>query len=192
LVWSVGQLNGFLRFVFTVNAFMSTQPVHVAMMYCTEGLVCLLLLYPGPQVCSLIHAEAAQNEMDALALAEVLVPCMAWKPPAKPQNPAGPGPWQGLAKALALNKGSGAAAAAGLQTGGVDAAAGAGAGVEVEEAAAAAAVRATEEQQQHEVVALEDAELEAVVTVVEYMISNYGSVFGSTAQSSNGSSIGTA
>jgi hypothetical protein len=140
-------------------------------------------MYLGLQVCSLIHAEAAQNEMDALALAEVLVPCMAWKPPAKPQNPAGPGPWQGLAKALTLNKGLGAAAAAGQQTDGVEAAAGAGGGGE--EAAAAAAARATEEQQ-HEVVALEDAELEAVVTVVEYMITNYGSVFGSTAHSSNG------
>jgi hypothetical protein len=122
--------------------------------------------------------------MDALALAEVLVPCMAWKPPAKPQGQGGPGPWQGLAKALTLNKNSGAAAAAaGLQTGGV---------AEAEAEAAAAARAADEQEEANRVVPLEDAELEAVVTVVEYMISNYAGVFGSsdmgigTSISSNG------
>jgi hypothetical protein len=141
------------------------------------------------QVCSLIYAEAAQNEMDAVALAEVLVPCMAWKPPAKPQpGQGGPGPWQGLAKALTLNKTSGAAAAAGLQTGGMD--------TEGAGDADAAAAKAADEQQQHmeeanRVVPLEDAELEAVVTVVEHMISNYSSVFGSSSvSSSNGSIVG--
>lgn len=142
------------------------------------------------QVCSLIHAEAAQNEMDAVALAEVLVPCMAWKPPAKPQlGQGGPGAWQGLAKALTLNKTSGAAAAAGLQTGGVDA---------VGAADVEAAARAADEQQQQQhmdeanrVVPLEDAELEAVVTVVEHMISNYSNVFGSgSLSSSNGNTLG--
>lgn len=123
--------------------------------------------------------------MDALALAEVLVPCLAWKPPAKPQNTNSAGPGgplqglQGLAKALTLNKTAGAAAAAGLQAGGsVDAAAGGGAAV----GEAAAAVGDAHQQQQSvddgsRVVPLDDAELEAVVTVVAHMISNYGSVF---------------
>lgn len=130
------------------------------------------------QVCSLIHVEAAQNEMDALALAEVLVPCIAWKPPAKPQAQGGPGPWQGLAKALTLNKNSGAAAAAGLQTGGT---------TDTEAEAAAAAARAADEQAEeaNRVMPLEDAELEAVVTVVEYMISNFAGVFGSSSGSGN-------
>lgn len=133
--------------------------------------VCMLA-----QVCSLIHAEAAQNEMDALALAEVLVPCMAWKPPAKPQVQGGPGPWQGLAKALTLNKNSGAAAAAaGLQTGGI-------ADAEAEAAAA------DEQEEASRVVPLEDAELEAVVTVVEYIISNFAGVFGSSGSGNTHSS----
>jgi hypothetical protein len=137
----------------------------------------------------LIHAEAAQNEMDAVALAEVLVPCMAWKPPAKPQSgQGGPGAWQGLAKALTLNKTTGSAAAAGLQTGGVDIA---GAG---DADTAARSADEQRQQQQHmeeanRVVPLEDAELEAVVTVVEHMISNYSSVFSSGSSSSNGNTV---
>jgi hypothetical protein len=123
--------------------------------------------------------------MDSLALAEVLVPCMAWKPPVKvPQGQGGPGPLQSLAKALTLNKAAGAAAAAGVG----DAA--------VEGDAAAARGAGDEQQQQHmedasKVVPLEDAELEAVVTVVDYMISNYSSVFGSSGSSSNGNGGGT-
>ena len=122
--------------------------------------------------------------MDSLALAEVLVPCMAWKPPVKvPQGQGGPGPLQSLAKALTLNKAAGAAAAAGV----ADAAA---------EGDAAARGAGDEQQQQHmeeasKVVPLEDAELEAVVTVVDYMISNYSSVFGSSS-SSGGSTNGNA
>jgi hypothetical protein len=146
------------------------------------------------QLCSLIQAEAAQNEMDALALAEVLVPCMAWKP-AKPPGAGGPGPWQGLAKALTLNKASGAAAAAGLQPGGTEAAAGAGAGGEGEAAAAGQQGPLADEQQQQQqleeasrVQPLDDAELEAVVRVVEFMISNFAGVFVGHSSSSQGGS----
>lgn len=141
------------------------------------------------QVCSHIHAEAAQNEMDALALAEVLVPCIAWKPPAKPQGTGAPGPWQGLAKALTLNKNTGAAA------GSADTAAAAAGGTTEGDAAATAAQGVADEQQQqrmdeaNRVLPLNDAELEAVVTVVEFMVTNYSSVFASTSDST-GSAVG--
>ena len=159
-------------------------------MLCPAVLSCVL---PFCQVCWHVQSEAAQNEMDALALAEVLVPCMAWKPPAKPQGSgAAGGPWQGLAKALTLNKTAGAAAAGGLSTGSIDAASGeAGAGVDAAAGAAAGRVAGDEQQQQqhmdeaNRVLPLDDAEMEAVVTVVEYMISNFSSVFGSRSSSSS-------
>jgi len=55
------------------------------------------------ELCSFINTQSAVNEMDALALAEVLAPCVAWRPAPKPQPApvaAGPGPFQRLAKAL--------------------------------------------------------------------------------------------
>jgi len=155
-----------------------------------EPSVCTLINC-AVQVCSHIHAEAAQNEMDALALAEVLVPCIAWKPPAKPQGTGAPGPWQGLAKALTLNKTTGAAA------GSADTAAAAASTTEGDAAAATAARGVADEQQQQQqgmdeanrVLPLNDAEMEAVVTVVEYMVTNYSSVFASTSDST-GTAVG--
>lgn len=153
----------------------------------------MLLLGVVLQVCAYIHAEAAQNEMDAQALAEVLGPCLAWKPPAKPQGTGGPGPWQGLAKALSLNKGAGAPAATAADAKSATAADAKSAAAGSEEAAAAACYGGLDSHQQqqsqaddaHRVVPLNEAELEAVTTVVEYMISNFSSVFSSNC-SSNG------
>ena len=41
------------------------------------------------ELCSFINTQSAVNEMDALALAEVLAPCMAWRPAPKPQPAPG-------------------------------------------------------------------------------------------------------
>jgi hypothetical protein len=41
------------------------------------------------ELCSFINTQSAANEMDALALAEVLAPCVAWRPAPKPQPAPG-------------------------------------------------------------------------------------------------------
>jgi hypothetical protein len=122
---------------------------------------------------------------------QVLAPVIAWKPPAKPQPAAGQGPFVGLTKALTLNKATAAAAAssADAESGaaaasGPDAAAPT-AGAESEGeghvptsfTAAAAGGGVAGLSEAHKVLPLDDAELDAVVTVLEYMISHYSSVF---------------
>jgi hypothetical protein len=129
------------------------------------------------QVCAHIHAEAATNEMDALALAEVLAPCVAWKPPPRPQ-PGQPGASAGAAglmadlrKSLTRGASSEAAAAAAAATGAQ------GAGQQPQQHQ-----QHDGGQQQHDEAArmqpLDEAELEAVVTVLEHMISSFSGVFG--------------
>lgn len=54
------------------------------------------------QLCYYISEQAAANEMDALALAEVLAPCVAWKPAPKPSSTSSGARWQGLNKAMSL------------------------------------------------------------------------------------------
>jgi hypothetical protein len=114
-------------------------------------------------VCALIHAEAAVNEMDSLALAGVLAPCVAWKPP-KPRQQhtagdgSGPQLFEGLKRTLSR-------AVPGAEGGGA-AAEGEPGGDAIDDRAAAAAEQ------------LDDAELEAVVTVLEHMIAHHGVVFG--------------
>jgi hypothetical protein len=118
---------------------------------------------------------------------QVLAPVLAWKPPPKPQPAAGQGPFGGLTKALTLNKATAAAAASSA-----DAEAGAAAATAPDAAAAAGAEAEGEGQlpasttagggaaglsEAHKVLPLDDAELDAVVTVLEYMISHYSSVF---------------
>jgi hypothetical protein len=115
---------------------------------------------------------------------QVLAPVLAWKPPPKPQPAAGQGPFGGLTKALTLNKATTAAAAADAEQG-TAAAAGAASEAEGEAqglpastaAAAAAAAGGAGLAEAHKVLPLDDAELDAVVTVLEYMISHYSSVF---------------
>jgi hypothetical protein len=123
---------------------------------------------------------------------QVLAPVLAWKPPPKPQPAAGQGPFGGLTKALTLNKATAAAAAAAASS--ADAEPGAAAATGPDATAAAAEVEgegqlpasttaaaagggATGLSEAHKVLPLDDAELDAVVTVLEYMISHYSSVF---------------
>lgn len=123
--------------------------------------------------------------MDAQALAEVLAHVVAWKPAQKSDRTAGPGPWQGLTKALTLNRpsppiseptaadaatSSKATAGAEGQTAGLSAVVPAAAGEAGGQAECAAA-------EVHKLAPLDDAELDAVVTVLEHMISNYSSIF---------------
>ncbi|WIA30663.1 hypothetical protein OEZ86_000737 [Tetradesmus obliquus] len=139
------------------------------------------------QTCCYMNEQAALNEMDSQALAEVLAPVLAWKPPPKPQPAAGQGPFGGLTKALTLNKATAAAAgAADAEPGSAAAAAGstAAAGdaegepqVPASTAAAAVAANSAGLAEAHKVLPLDDAELDAVVTVLEYMISHCSSVF---------------
>eukprot|EP00882_Tetradesmus_deserticola_P018635 GHRQ01020015.1.p1 GENE.GHRQ01020015.1~~GHRQ01020015.1.p1 ORF type:complete len:336 (+),score=135.28 GHRQ01020015.1:1058-2065(+) len=134
------------------------------------------------QTCSHMNEQAAVNEMDSQALAEVLAPVLAWKPPAKPQPAASQGPFVGLTKALTLNRTTSADTELGVAAGsGPDAAAGAEAEgkalVPPSTAAGAAAGGGAGLSEAHRVLPLDDAELDAIVTVLEYMISHFGSVF---------------
>eukprot|EP00878_Enallax_costatus_P044948 GHUV01053756.1.p1 GENE.GHUV01053756.1~~GHUV01053756.1.p1 ORF type:complete len:292 (+),score=104.51 GHUV01053756.1:154-1029(+) len=128
------------------------------------------------QTCSYINEQAAVNEMDSQALAEVLAHVVAWKPAPKAERNAGPGPWQGLTKALTLNRGSTAAVDSGTAAAG-EATDPAAAAEAVQGTAAAAGSHADAASDVHRVTPLDDAELEAVVTVLEYIISNFSSVF---------------
>jgi hypothetical protein len=125
------------------------------------------------QLCALINKEATVNEMDAQALAEVLLPCLAWKPAPKPAAGGGAGPWQGLGRALSKKEPAeaGAAAAAAAAAGDAPAAAAAEGEGGAEAAAAAAG------QDGHRIVHLEGAEAEALVLVLEHMITHYDQVF---------------
>ncbi|KAF8068385.1 VPS11 [Scenedesmus sp. PABB004] len=107
------------------------------------------------QAAACVNEAAAKNEMDAQALAEALAPCIAWKPPPRPQAGAG-GPGLGERLKAALGPGEPPA------QGGGGGAEGGGADGELEHA--------------QRVVPLEGAELEAVVAVVEHMISHFASV----------------
>ncbi|KAF6259420.1 Rho GTPase activation protein [Scenedesmus sp. NREL 46B-D3] len=135
------------------------------------------------QTCSYMNEQAAVNEMDSQALAEALAPVLAWKPPPKPQPAASQGAFAGLTKALSLNKATAADAEPGVAAAtGPDAAAGAESEGEAyvppsTAAAAAAAGGGVGLSEAHRVLLLDDAELDAVVTVLEYMISHYSSVF---------------
>eukprot|EP00879_Flechtneria_rotunda_P022379 GHRR01023614.1.p1 GENE.GHRR01023614.1~~GHRR01023614.1.p1 ORF type:complete len:340 (+),score=135.49 GHRR01023614.1:555-1574(+) len=134
------------------------------------------------QTCHYINEQAATNEMDSQALAEVLAPCLAWKPPPKPQGGTAP-PWQGIAKGIAnltsspVSAGSdgAAATAAGTESGSATEAGLVSTAVGVTENVSGVSV--TSQQELHKVTPLDEAELEAVVTVLEHMISNYNNVF---------------
>lgn len=134
------------------------------------------------QTCSYVNEHAAVNEMDAQALAEVLAHAVAWKPAPKSERPAGPGPWQGLTKALTLNRPSQPVG----ESGSADMTSTTSAAAEGEAAGEAAATAAAGDRggqaeggaaEVHKVTPLDDAELDAIVMVLEYMISNYSSVF---------------
>lgn len=124
------------------------------------------------QTCSLINEQAAVNEMDSQALAEVLAHVVAWKPAPRSERSAAPGPWQNITKALALNRPTPATGdAAGADAAEDDAekkVVGTAAHMPEQESAGSA--------EAHKVTPLDDAELDAIVTVLEYMISNYSTV----------------
>lgn len=128
------------------------------------------------QTCSYINEQAAVNEMDSQALAEVLAHVVAWKPAPKPERSTGQGPWQGLTKALTLHRGAAAAGDSGT-TPPVEAGDAAGAAEGAQESVATLSLSDAAADVQR-VTPLDDAELEAIVTVLEYVISNFGTVFG--------------
>lgn len=120
-------------------------------------------------------------EWNCVLLVQVLAPVVAWKPPPRPQA-SGQGPFQGFAKALTFRQPAADAATAEGDTAAAEAA---GVGGD----AAATAAEAVEGvghlpisqaglAEAHKVTPLDDAELDAIVTVLEYMISHFSGVFG--------------
>ncbi|GBF93919.1 hypothetical protein Rsub_06168 [Raphidocelis subcapitata] len=111
----------------------------VAQLPAANGNVLRLLL----EVCSYVNANSAATEMDSLALAQVLAPCVAWLPPTlKPQKSA-PAPPLAAAGELAA-----------------------------EEAAAAAAAFASDSGAAH-MMPLEGDEADAIVVVLEALIDGF-------------------